>query len=237
VTPKYVQADGGVGHSDAQCGRSVRLQLALLLDRAGAYKDAHWRLRTEFSSELTTLPTASTAVLWQAAYPLAWRDEIAASESESRLPNLLLQALAREESAFDAQVVSWAGAYGLTQLLLSTARDAGKLLMPAVKVSRADDLLEPRLNARLGAALLASLIKRYRGSIALALGAYNSGPDSANAWWKRVGAEGLDVLGEEISIQETRGYVKRVLRTYGIYRWLYDRELPGLAIAIAPKEP
>jgi soluble lytic murein transglycosylase-like protein len=79
-----------------------------------------------------------------------------------------------------------------------------------------------------------SLIKRYRGSFALALAAYNSGTDSATAWWKRVGAEGLDVLSEEISIQETRGYVKRVLRTYGVYRWLYAHEVQGLAIAIAP---
>ena len=233
VVAKYVQHNG----VDNRCAREVRLHLALLLDRAGAYKDAHWRLRTEFSAELSVLPTAATAGLWRAAYPLAWRDEIALAEHESHVPNLLLQALSREESAFDPQVVSWAGAYGLTQLLLSTGRDAGKLLKPKVTVTRAEDLLDPTLNARLGGAFLASLIKRYDGNTALALAAYNAGTDAATAWWKRVGQDGLDVLGEEISIQETRGYVKRVLRTYGIYRWLYDGELPALPLSIAAGKP
>jgi soluble lytic murein transglycosylase-like protein len=42
------------------------------------------------------------------------------------------------------------------------------------------------------------------------------------------------VLGEEIPIQETRGYVKRVLRTYGVYRWLYRGETPALPLAVTP---
>src|SRR5256885_11081415 len=42
-------------------------------------------------------------------------------------------------SAFDPQVVSWAGAYGLTQLLLSTGQDAGRLLRPRVKLERSEE--------------------------------------------------------------------------------------------------
>ena len=44
--------------------------------------------------------------------------------------------------------------------------------------------------------------------------------------------DGLDVMAEEMTIQETRGYVKRVLRTYGIYRWLYDNAAPTLPVAL-----
>ena len=112
-------------------------------------------------------------------------------------------------------------------------RDAGKLLNPKVTLRRAEGLLDPTLNARLGGAMLASLIKRYQGSVALALAAYNAGTDAASAWQKHLSHEGLDVLAEEISIQETRGYVKRVLRTYGIYQWLYKGELPAMPISLS----
>ncbi len=210
------------------CTKERLLSLSLALDEAGAHQQAHWLLRTELQDELAAFPEAATLPLWRAAYPLAFADELEAAEREHNLPRYFLQALAREESAFDAEVVSWAGAYGLTQLLLSTARHAGGLLRPKVKVSRAEELLRPLLNARLGGAFLASLLARYGGNKALALAAYNAGSDVADVWRKRHEKDGLDVLAEEITIEETRGYVKRVLRTFGVYHALYRGELPAL---------
>ncbi|RYF11205.1 MAG: hypothetical protein EOO40_03750, partial [Deltaproteobacteria bacterium] len=43
---------------------------------------------------------------------------------------------------------------GLTQLLLSSGQAAGRLLKPPVRLRSAEELLEPRLNARLGGALV-----------------------------------------------------------------------------------
>lgn len=215
------------------CGpEQERLLLAFLLDAAGVRGKAQWLLRTEFADVLDRLPDATTWPIWRAAYPLAFRDALAAAESESRLPDLLLQSLAREESAYDVKVVSWAGAYGLTQLLLSSGRGAGKLLEPRVTLANAEELLEPTLNARLGGALLKSLLERFGGSVPLALAAYNAGDDVAMTWWKRHEAEPLDVLAEEISIKETRGYVQRVVRTWGIYRWLHAGEAPHLPVPL-----
>jgi len=219
--------------SGAECSdHDAKLTLALLLDGAGDYKDAHWRLRTDFAADLDRFPTPATVGIWRAAYPLAWRSDIAPAEKDNKLPELFLQALAREESAFDPLVVSWAGAYGLTQLLLSTGRDAGRLLKPPVHLARAEDLLDPALNARLGGAMLAAFMRRFGGNAALALAAYNAGGDVATTWWKRHEKDELDVLAEEMTIQETRGYVKRVLRTFGIYRWLYAGAPPELAISL-----
>ncbi|MEE8408232.1 MAG: lytic transglycosylase domain-containing protein [Myxococcota bacterium] len=215
----------------AECPPSEpRLLLALLLDRAGAYREAHWRLRTNFADVLAKRPAPDDAAVWRAAYPLAFRDLIAEAEREAGLPNLFLQALSREESALDPEVVSWAGAYGLTQLLLSSGKAAGKLLDPPVSVSRAEDLLEPALNARLGGALLGSQVRKFGGNTALALAAYNAGDSVALTWWKRHQGQPFDVFAEEMTIKETRGYVKRVLETYGIYRWLYEGKAPILPI-------
>jgi soluble lytic murein transglycosylase len=227
--PRAALSQGPLAACDAA---TPRLLLALLLDRAGAYKDAHWRLRTDFASELGRLPDERSGVIWRAAYPLAYRPLIAEAEAQSGLPEFFLQALAREESAFDAQVVSWAGAYGLTQLLVSTAREAGRTLKPPLVPTKGEELLDAAVSAKLGAASLALTAKRYKGNLALTLAAYNAGPDVASVWWKRHAKDGLDVLAEDMTIQETRGYVKRVLRTFGIYRWLYGGKPPELPIAL-----
>lgn len=205
------------------------LLLALLLNRAGFKQEAHWQVRSTFAAELEKIPTHREADIFFAAYPMAYSQEIAASEHEHGIPPLFLQALAREESAFDAQVVSWAGAYGLTQLLLSTAQGAGKLLTPQVKINRASELFDPVLNARLGGAFMASLISRFQGSTGLALCGYNAALRTANTWWKRHAGDAFDVFAEELTIKETRKYVKRVHQTWGIYRWLYQGASPALA--------
>lgn len=206
-----------------------RLLLALLLDRAGAKAESHWRLRTEFADILDRYPTRQTAAIWRAAYPLALRPVIAAAERESGIPKYFLQALAREESAFDTDAVSWAGAYGLTQLLVATARGAGKMLSPPVTITEGEQLLEPTLSARLGAALLGDL-KRKFGHLGLVLAAYNAGEGVAHTWWKRHQKEPFDVFAEAMTIRETRGYVARVLRTYGIYKWLYGNAAARLPV-------
>lgn len=211
-----------------------RLVIALLLDRAGAKAkaEAQWRLRTEFADILSTAPTKETAPIWRAAYPLAMREHIEPAEKEAKLPPFFLQALAREESAFNEQVVSWAGAYGLTQLLLSSGRGAAQLLKPAPKLTRAEDLLDPHLNARLGGALLAQLMRKLGGSPALALAGYNAGEEVASTWWSRFQGGDFDVFAEEMTIKETRGYVKRVLRTYGVYRWMYTGAPPTIPVEL-----
>ena len=47
----------------------------------------------------------------------------------------------------------------------------------------------------------------------------------------------MDVFAEELTIRETRRYVKRVLKTYGIYRWLYSGASPQLPIGKIPESP
>lgn len=211
------------------------LLLALGLATVGEKAEAQWRLRTTHAEYLARAPSEESGGLWLAAYPLEAREHIAPAEKESGLPELFLQALSREESAFDDQVVSWAGAYGLTQLLLSTGQTAGRLLEPPVLVTEARQLLDPSLNARLGAAYLGRLLQRYAGHPALALAAYNAGEGVADTWWRRHAGEDLDHFAESMTIKETRGYVKRVLRTYGIYRWLYAGA-PGV-LPVAEKLP
>ena len=112
-----------------------------------------------------------------------------------------------------------AGAVGLTQLMLPTAQSVARGLRLA-RPSRAD-LMNASLNVRLGARYLGELVRRFDGSVALALAAYNAGPTAVSRWLGARAGLDLDEFVEEIPVEETRGYVKRVLRNYYIYRMLY----------------
>lgn len=198
------------------------LLLAELLERAGDSRASHRLLRAQGRQVLREPPAGMGLRVWQMAYPPAWRDQVVRFAPPAGVPPDLLQALMREESALDPAVVSSAGAVGLTQLMVRTAgQTAKRLSLPA---PTAHDLTDPRLNIRLGASYLGDLLKRFGGSAPLALAAYNAGEGNARAWWRSRGSLPLDEFVEEIPIQETRGYVKRVLRSYAAYRMLYGRE-------------
>ena len=198
------------------------LLLAELLERAGDSRASHRLLRAQGRQVLREPPAGMGLRVWQMAYPPAWRDQVVRFAPSAGVPPDLLQALMREESALDPAVVSSAGAVGLTQLMVRTAGQAAKRL--ALPPPSAHDLTDPRLNIRLGAAYLGDLLKRFGGSAPLALAAYNAGEGNARAWWRSRGSLPLDEFVEEIPLQETRGYVKRVLRSYAAYRMLYGRD-------------
>ncbi|HEU4382389.1 MAG TPA: transglycosylase SLT domain-containing protein [Anaeromyxobacteraceae bacterium] len=219
-----------LGYGSPDPGPEPLLLLAELLDRAGDHKAAQQVLRTQGRQILRRPPEGLPLRIWLVAYPPAWRPEVVRWAVPAGVPPDLLQALMREESALDPAVVSAAGAVGLTQLMPSTAQEmARRLKLPR---PAAADLANPALNIRLGAAHLGDLLSRFGGSAALALAAYNAGGGAARDWWRARATMPLDEFVEEIPLQETRGYVKRVLRSYAAYRMLYGADgEPGLRIA------
>ncbi|MDW8154224.1 MAG: transglycosylase SLT domain-containing protein [Armatimonadota bacterium] len=152
------------------------------------------------------------AALWRLAYPRAYWDAVVQAAQEVGVDPLLLLAVMREESRFDPQAVSHAGAVGLLQLLPATARE-----LDATVDFR--DLLSPAVNLRLGARYLAEQLQRFK-DLRLALAAYNAGPGAARAF-AAGGIRDPDEFVERIPYAETRTYLRRVLQSYGIYRWLY----------------
>ena len=219
-----------LGNGGGEPGPEPLLLLAELLDRAGDHRAAHQVLRTQGRQILRRPPEGLPLRVWQVAYPPAWRAEVVRWAGPAGVPPDLLQALMREESALDPAVVSAAGAVGLTQLMPPTAQEMARRL----KLPRpgAADLADPALNIRLGAAHLGDLLGRFGGSAPLALAAYNAGGGAVRGWWRARAALPLDEFVEDIPLQETRGYVKRVLRSYAAYRMLYGAEgEPGLRIA------
>jgi len=127
----------------------------------------------------------------------------------------MVHAIARQESEFDRNRVSHAGARGMMQLMPGTAREeAGKI---GVRYMSANLTESPSYNIRLGDAHFARLMDRYGGAYPLAIAAYNAGPGRVNEWLRlngdpRTGAVDWVTWIEQIpSNFETRYYVMRVI--------------------------
>jgi soluble lytic murein transglycosylase len=133
----------------------------------------------------------------------------------------LVLAMTRQESAFDREAISSAGARGMMQLMPATARSVAKSLR--MKYSSDRLLTDAHYNIILGRRYLDGLIGDYSGSYVLAIAAYNAGPARVRQWLRDFGdprTANTDVVDwvESIPLSETRNYVQRVLENLQIYR-------------------
>ena len=204
-----------------ECGvlaRGDAVALATAFVRVGAHARAQWVLRRR--PPLLAELSPERAEVWRMAYSRPFEDEIRAAAASEGLEPLFLFALVREESTFDPEIVSWAGATGLAQLMPPTAIGAyASVFGGRLDLAR---LTDPVLNLRLGAHVLKDGVRRFRTE-ALALAAYNGGPGLAARSLPKKPTP-FDRWVETIPVKETRRYVKKVLGTWGIYRFLYDPE-------------
>jgi len=131
----------------------------------------------------------------------------------------IFHALVREESSFNKNVRSWAGARGLSQLMPATAKQVAGWLKMNVTNAQLND---PETNLTIGSRYLHYLFEMFDDNPFLAVGAYNAGEGNVGKWLKRFGPIPTDEYVEHIPFRETRHYVKRVLGTYQTYRIVWD---------------
>ncbi|MGZ3403001.1 MAG: lytic transglycosylase domain-containing protein [Phenylobacterium sp.] len=153
-------------------------------------------------------------ILPQRAYPMRSAPDGGAAE-----PALIL-AITRQESSFDPNVRSGAGATGMMQLMPSTA----KILARKIGVSYSpSQLYEPDYNMRLGATYLGQMVNQFSGSYIMTAAGYNAGPGRPVQWTQFCGdprggsTDPVDYI-ECIPFSETRNYVMRVMENVQVYR-------------------
>ena len=128
--------------------------------------------------------------------------------------------LIRQESSFDIQAGSPAGAQGLMQLMPATAASVARRLNEAMSLPALTS--DPAYNMRLGTAYLQALLDQFGGALPLALAGYNAGPSRVLDWIAgygdpRTGATDMIDWIELIPFNETRNYVQRVIENVVIY--------------------
>ena len=149
--------------------------------------------------------------------PGRYREVLTRAADEFGLDPLLVAAVVHCESRFRPQARSSAGARGLMQLMPATAEEvAGKLGIAGYSEAMLD---EPGVNARLGCAHLRELLDRFDDDAPVALAAYNAGGGHVAKWFEAADGDAERMLSEH-AFAETRRYVRDVLRTRSVLRWL-----------------
>lgn len=158
-------------------------------------------------------------------YPTYYWGPVYKSAQETNLDPNLIMAIMRQESAFNHEALSSAGARGLMQLMPATGRDMARKVR--VKGFKVEDLWQPRTSIRLGSEHLSDHLRYFARSedtrqLGLALSAYNAGLEPARRWSRRLPKDDVDEFVESIPYRETRNYVKLVYRNYQVYSYLQD---------------
>lgn len=148
-------------------------------------------------------------------YPLAYWNEVSTAAKRYDLDPLVALSVMREESRFDAEARSVAGARGLMQIMPQTAYRLDKTLK--LGIHKEAQIHNVSNNISLGVYYLKSLSAEFR-STAHALAAYNAGEAAVRKWQQEGSYRNTDEFVEDIPYSETRNYVKKVLTSYFQYR-------------------
>ena len=160
-------------------------------------------------------------------FPIPEEKLLKTYQENSYIPINVALAISRQESAFDKGAVSRAGARGLMQLMPRTARITARKINH--KYIRKNLTLKPSYNIKLGSYYFKEMLEKFNGSYALALAAYNAGPNRVSRWLRTYGDPrkgDLDQVTwiELIPISETRNYVQRVLEGIFMYAVILEGE-------------
>jgi len=147
------------------------------------------------------VPAVANAVVKKEAAlsPADLHEMLASAGKEHNLDVDLLASVVKAESGGNPRAVSRAGAKGLMQLMPATASGLG-----------VQDSFKPDQNVRGGTSYLDAMLVRYHDNVALALAAYNAGPEAVDRY------HGIPPY------HETRVYVARVIHEFN--RRVHERE-------------
>ncbi len=232
---------GSTSQNRRRCGKRGQQGAELLglhFHLAGLYHlaDRVYRGRGTIAGRLPFV--ARTLRSWYLAYPRPFLRVVRKAATRDRVNMYTAYGIMREESTFRPDIQSRSNAYGLMQLLLSTARNAARTLRMRRRI-QPDDLFQPEINIPIGIRHLRFLHKQFKGQLPLMAGAYNAGSRRVKSWLRRFGRYSHDKWVEAITIKQTRHYVRRVSQSYSIYHFLYApaRQRWWRAIPFPPHRP
>ncbi len=184
-------------------------RLRALGDKAGA-DEREARVRADIQKRASEFPAPNREAL------------LRSTAGRSVDPRLLL-AIMKQESQFNPQAKSGAGARGLMQFTPDTA---AKYVKPAgLNQVTENDLFRPDVSIALAGAYIQELLGMFPGLPEAVAASYNGGEDNVARWIKRKGHDDPGVFTAEVGFTESKDYVVRVMANYRAYKLLYTEDL------------
>lgn len=174
--------------------QTAQADVYISIDASGAYVLSNVHRAGRHYERVVSEPglAAASVVRPELVTGKPYADLIAAAARANDLPEALLHAVVQAESRYDPNARSGAGAMGLMQLMPDTAKEMG-----------VTNALDPADNLDGGARYLKRMMKLFDNDVALAVAAYNAGPDAVLSRGRVIPP-----------FAETQRYVPKVLRQY-----------------------
>lgn len=155
-------------------------------------------------------------------WPVKYGQEITEAAEENGLDPHLVCAIVKTESDFRSDVIASDGGQGLMQIMPETGQKIADDLDMKYSEER---VLDVQTNLKMGSYYFSKLLQKYQ-SKDLAIAAYNGGPKQVDGWLENGIINWEEESMENIPVDVTRNYVKKVNRAHRIYSVLYPDELP-----------
>jgi soluble lytic murein transglycosylase len=195
------------------------LEISTLYFKAKDYLNSQKLIAKYFSKLKSNLNNPYKDYVYYLLYPYGFKEYIDKYSAEFNVDPLFVLAVIREESRFQPDAGSYAGALGLMQIIPKT----GKGIASQLGISKFSNqmLLDPEMSIRMGSYYLSRQLESFNQNKYYACGAYNGGPGSMSKWISSWGDKDIDEFIEYVSYDETRNYIKKVMGSYFFYQMLY----------------
>ncbi|MEG1705407.1 MAG: lytic transglycosylase domain-containing protein [Clostridia bacterium] len=133
----------------------------------------------------------------------------------------LILSIIKVESGFNTNAVSSKEAKGLMQVKDETYSDVSNMFP---NKNEKIDPFDPETNIKIGVAYFNKLINRYNGNYYIAILAYNGGLGNVTSWINKglISNDLASENAENVPFPETKKYLKKVISTYNIYKFIYN---------------
>jgi soluble lytic murein transglycosylase len=216
---------------DSEAARELRWQYDRLSREelkalARIVKDWGWHDQAAY-----TLAKADYWDDYEIRFPVLYASHLDQHAAAQGIDRSWVYAVVRQESTFNPDVRSHAGATGLMQLMPATAAQVAQK-HHGERPPSTQQLTEPARNVRLGTTYLRTQLERLNDNPVLATAAYNAGPGRVRQWLPAHDTE-ADIWVEIIPFRETQDYVRRVL-AYAVF---YDHRLGAQTRRLSQRMP
>ena len=212
------------------------LYLANFLNKCAAEDDTYYTQALRIAARAGNMAAQPlTKDQLKEVYPQNYSKLVETYAKKYEISTSVIYALIRSESFFDKEIVSSAGAVGLTQLMSPTANEIAQKL----KIKEYS-LTDPETNIMFGTYYLSELIRRGNGSLLRAFFSYNAGFRKVTTWlnssmmdFGKTGNLDMDLFLETIPVSETREYGRKLVSATIMYEYLYGNEQKSDSTAFA----